>query len=94
MQKFWKWARQAVLSQALLHVMLTLKFDNHSCKVLQSPNSLCSLQDLRHTIVHMFFLVLGSWLYFAHLSNIGPKDLSFGIYGVLPISISVITQNT
>ena len=39
----------------------------------------------------MSFLVIGSWLCFTHLSNIRPKGLSFGIHGVFPIFISLVT---
>ena len=92
MQKFWRWAPQVVLSQALLCVMLTLKSENHSCKMFQSPNSFCSLQYLWHKIAYMFFLVLGSWLYFAHLFNICLKGIYFfGVDGALLIYVSLIT---
>ena len=39
----------------------------------------------------MSFLVIGSWLCFAHLSNIHPKGISFRIDGVFPVFISLIT---
>ena len=41
----------------------------------------------------MCFLVIGSGLCFTHLSNIGPKGLSFRVDGVFPI-VYTKTQKT